>query len=267
MSINIEKILISNDLHPLPEVELVQSLLFEGLSEDPSPPTSVYEDYLKSDFILTSEDHGTIRISSEAGRYRCSMVLKTLLSKYFAEGLTFKEYWIVLELAAYLQGNRPLLGIKDDYERHIVFISMLILKYGQIQGFRQFELLPIQKILESENLLVKVTNPRTYQSLKEHWHWSRIVKVTIVPVDSRFLERNDRTKRYDSYTKGYGEGSSRAFRNRDPRADLVDEFYDQDQLKDFTKFDEIIFSIVSKILHFVVARKFLRGPDDWGRYY
>jgi hypothetical protein len=264
MDINIEKILIPNSDLRFPEVKLEPEVLPPGLSDDPSHIQKVYEEYLTSDFILTSEDHGTIRIKNEAGRYRVSMVIKTLEAKYFAKGLGFKEYWILLELASYIQGNKAFWEIKDEYERHLVFIAMLILRYGKISGFREQELVDLKLLLDYPELKVKVTNPRIYDSLKENWHWSRIVIVSIVPVDSQFLVRDNRGERYNSYTKGYGEGSSRARIGKTPvSAELDGEDFDEKRRSLYD--DHLLHHIFIKLIHMIFGRKHL--GDSTGSYF
>lgn len=265
MDIKIEKILIPNSDLRFPEVKPEIGDLPPGLSDDPSRFQRMWEEYLSSNFILSSEDHGTIIIKNEAGRYRVSMVIKTLLAKYFAEsGLGFKEYWILLELSSYLQGLKPIWEIKDEHERHLLFISNLILKYGKIQGFRAYELLDLRELLDDSSLKVKVTNPRVYGSLKEHWHWTRIVIVKIVPVDSRFLERQDYTERYNSYTKGYGEGSSRARKGKTPiSAELDGEDFDEKRRSLYD--DHLLHHIFSLLIHRIFGKEFWK--DDKTRFY
>jgi hypothetical protein len=265
MEINIEKIFIPNSDPAFPEVKAKDSSLPLGLSDDPSHIQKIYEEYLTSDFILMSEDHGTIKIKNEAGRYRVSMVIKTLLAKYFAcEGLSFKEYWILFELASYLQGNKPPWALKDDYERHVVFISILVLKYGRIRGFREHELIDIKELLDEDPLLVKVTSPRVYASLKEHWHWSRIVEVKIVPVDSQFLTRNDHSERYNSYTRGYGEGSSRAQKGKTRISAELDG--EDSEPKRRSLFDDsLLEQIFTKLVHRIFGKNYL--GDERNRYF
>ena len=264
MDIKIEKILIPNSDLRFPEVKPEIGDLPPGLSDDPSHISKEWEEYLMDNFILTSEDHGTIIIKNEAGRYRVSMVIKTLLAKYFASGLGFKEYWILLELGSYLQRNVPIWEVKDEYERHLLFISNLILKYGRIRGVRAQELLNIKKLLEDSELKVKVTNPRVYGSLKEHWHWSKIVSIRIVPVDSRFLERKEFSNRYNSYTRGYGEGSSRARKGKTPiSAELDGENID---IKRRSLYDDnLLFQIFSLLIHRIFGKNFWN--DDEARFY
>jgi len=264
MEINIEKILIPNSDLQFPKVLIEPEVLPPGLSDDPSHIQKIYEEYLTSDFLLTSEDHGTINIKNEAGRYRVSMVVKTLLAKYFAVGLGFKEYWILLELASYLQGNKLIFEVKDDYERHCLFIAALILRYGRIRGFRELELVDLRQLLDYPELKVKVTNPRVYDSLKEHWHWSRIVSVKIVPVNSRFLERNDRTEKYDSYTRGYGEGSSRARIGKTPVSTELDGEKSEKTRRSLFD-DHLLFHIFTKLIHQIFGKN-TKG-DDSGRYF
>lgn len=229
---------------------------FMGLMGDPSQSDLLWEEYLlESDFILSSEDHGTIRIKNEAGRYRVSMVMKTLISKYFSDGkgLSFKEYWILLELLNSIRGTKHIFEIKDEYERHLSYIATLILKYGKIRGFRLEEQVDLVRLIElNPDLKVKVTNPRIYHSLKEHWHWSRIIIVSIVPVDSRFLERMDHSKKYDSYTKGYGEGSHRAHESKTPfSAELDGE--DTDLIVSPSD-DPILFRIFNILVHWIYRK-------------
>jgi len=266
MELKIEKILIPNsDLH-FPEKKVEDTVLLLGLSDDPSHNPKVKEDYLSAiDFSLTSEDHGTIRIKNEAGRYRVSMVIKTLLAKYFAEkGLSFKEYWILLELCTWIQGSKPIWEIKDKFERHLVFISTLILKYGRIQGFRPIELVDLQDLLDKSSLSVKVTNPRIYASLKEFWHYSRIVEISIVPVDSRFLERRNNSKRYESYTKGYGEGSSRAQKGKTAiSAELDGEDFDEKRRSLFD--DHQLHLVFTRLVHWILGKR-TKG-DNSGDFY
>lgn len=225
MKRSIEKIELSNgdtDFLDLQKEERVSTLSLMG---DPSHSDLLWEDYLSdSDLLLTSEDHGTIRISSEAGRYRVSMVMKTLVAKYFAlGGLGIKEYWILFELLESIRGSKHIFEIKDEYERHIAYISLLILKYGKINGLRFKEQVDIRQLLDlCPELKVKVTSPRIYHSLKIHWHWSRIITISIVPVDFSILVRNDHTTKYDSYTRGYGEGSHRAQCGKTPFSSELD---------------------------------------------
>jgi hypothetical protein len=255
MSITIEKIDISNSDLRFPEVKIENQAFPLGLSDDPSHNQVLWEEYLTSDFILTSEDHGTIRIKNEAGRYRVCMVIKCLEAKYFAVGLTFKEYWILLELCSYIQGNNPLFEIKDEYERHLTFIGVLILRYGKILGFRNTELVDLRVLLDYPELKVKVTNSRVYDSLKQHWHYSRIVEVRVEPVDSRFLERRDHTERYSSYTKGYGEGSSRAQKGKTPISFELDG--ENIEVKRRSLFDDsILHHIFTKLSHWIFGKNY-----------
>lgn len=263
MNMLIEKINISNsDLH-FPKVKVEPEVLPPGLIDDPSHDQKVWEEYLSSDFILTSEDHGTIRIKNEAGRYMVGMTIKCLLAKYFAEELSFKEYWILLELGSYLQGNKPVWEVKDEHERHLLFIVLLVLKYGKIRGFRKQELVNLKVILDYPGLRVRVTNPRVYASLKQHWHYSRIVEIRIEPVNSRFLERRDHTERYNSYTKGYGEGSSRARNGKTPVSTELDG-EDVDNIRRSPFDDSLLHHIFTKLLHWIFGTP---GGNDRERFF
>lgn len=266
MELKIEKILIPNSDPQFPDKKVEETVSLLGLSDDPSHTQLYEEDYLTAvDFSLTSEDHGTIRIKNEAGRYRVSMVIKTLLAKYFATtGLSFKEYWILLELCNWIQGSKTVFEIKDEYERHLVFIAILVLKYGRIQGFRNIELVDLRTLLDKSPLVVKVTNPRIYDSLKEYWHFSRIVEIKIVPVDSQFLERRNNGKRYDSYTKGYGEGSSRAQKGKTAfSAELDGEDYESNRRSLFD--DQRLHHVFTKLIHWILGNR-AKG-DETGDFY
>lgn len=264
MEIKIEKILIPDSDLRFPVVEPETVVHPPGLSDDPSHTLKEWEEYLSSDFLLTSEDHGTISIKNEAGRYQVSMTIKTLLAKYFAEGLGFKEYWILLELTSYLQGLKQIGEIKDEYERHIVFISYLILRYGSIRGFRKKELVDLRHLLETCPLTVKVHDKRIFYSLKEHWDWSRIVIVRIVPVDSQFLERNDRTERYNSYTRGYGEGSSRARIGKTPVSSELDG--EDSDIKRRSLFDDnLLYYFFVYLVHRILGKDY--DPDEKTRFF
>lgn len=170
----------------------------------------------------------TVRPKVELTRYQISMLLEVKCYEFHELGFRFID-WITLEwLFSKLLGSRKVWEIRDKYERRVLTLANIILLTTQNSWLQMEDRaeLPnlIREYISTSGLMI---SERTFWSRIDYWRPEKFLEVRAVRLDV-FLEREDRTIRYSSYTKGYGE-SSRMGRRQKTRPSTELDGEDEEQ--------------------------------------
>jgi hypothetical protein len=185
------------------------------------PPTLQVEGVEKYQQILSLDVNITIRSKVQLTRRQATILSGQALFEVLHFGLTLGD-WMVLEfLYNFLIGQKPdFLKVKDPKELEILALLKIILLSGTWLGLEGKVEIPedIQFLLRSSRW---IPNERTYHSRKQLFDLKKYLQVRIVSVDD-LMTRSSDTKRYSSYCKGYGEGSSSGRREKTPPSAELD---------------------------------------------
>jgi hypothetical protein len=122
-------------------------------------------------------------------------------------GMDFTGYIAVEFLVSYLlRGKQDPLEIIEEKDRQACLLGILILANHRGDWMTLGERIKIspavtQEISDSGWL----PDQRTYNSWKQYWNPRQFIEILTVPLEL-YNERDNRALRYDSYTKGYGNG-------------------------------------------------------------
>lgn len=173
----------------------------------------------------------TVRPKVELTQFQCSMLLEIKCFEVYKTGIDFVN-WLTLEyLFSRLLGSKKVWEIRDIKQRRVLTLANLILLTTQNSWLSLGEKTDLPKMisnyLEESGLL---PSERTFFSRIEYWRPEKFLEVRAVPLDV-FLTREERTSRYSSYTKGYGESSrlGRRLKTR-PSAELDGEDEDRPEV-------------------------------------
>lgn len=169
------------------------------------------EEYLNDLSSFSQVYHLTAKfLVVEMTRRDVSLLLGMLNYLSCRDGVNLPMYLAMDFLVNYLAKKSDPLLIKDELERLTVMSTLSILSDLKGQELRlvdQSYLKP--STVEELQSLGLIMSTRAFGSRIVRWRPDRFLKISAVPVDD-ILKRNSGTKRYDSYTKGYGEGSGSA---------------------------------------------------------
>lgn len=154
-------------------------------------------------------------VNSQLSQRDLSLLLDVLNYQVSNFGCNFSMYLALSELYLRLTLGRDPQEISDGRIRLTVTVSHIILKSFQGQDFGLFFKETLLLNTEIRNTIAPyLMSKRTYGSRYRTWRPERLIRIRAVPVDTIF-ERSSRTsKRYSSYTKGYGESHGNAHRQR-----------------------------------------------------
>lgn len=178
------------------------------LPSDYSPPNlnveGVRRDLILSDLV---DYQLTVRPKVELTRYQVSMLLEMACWEVVRGGIDFIGWLTIEYLTTRLQGSKKIWEIREPTERRVCTLSTVILVSTQNSWMN---LLERERLSESLLSFIKdsalLSPDRSLQSRKEFWYPAKFLEVKTVRLDV-FLEREQRSVRYSSYTKGYGESS------------------------------------------------------------
>lgn len=150
----------------------------------------------------------TVQITNKSlTRKHLRMVLDVLLYEIVKRGATLQEMLFLVHLYQLLIGSKDYpVELNDEHERRLCLLSEIIIK--ALSG-KDLETDKGRQVVEdslSRELIDSgfIMNERTYQSRRGHWDPAKWMKIRAVGLDS-FIERSEKTERYSSYCKGYGE--------------------------------------------------------------
>jgi len=180
----------------------------------------------KEDFSsIQSAFYLTVRIqNSQLTRKHFRLILDVLIFEAVNEGVDFYRYLLLEQLLTILFGSKlDPLDLSNEHERRVVILTQIILR--SLAG-KEFSPDMVEKVQIEENLKKELQQEqllmshRSYMSRRVHWSAETYLKIQAVRIES-FLERNKRSSRYSSYTKGYGESHPSAhFKRTSPSAEL-----------------------------------------------
>lgn len=147
---------------------------------------------------------------SEIQRREVSLLLAVLNYEAVNFGVRFQDYLCIEHCVNYLIGSKgDPWEIRDNKERVSTLTSLVILKNlrGQtlVLDDRQSLDKETQEYVSKDLLLTS----RQYGSVRQNYNVSRYLTLRAVPLET-FMEREDKSVRYDSYCKGYKDGGSAA---------------------------------------------------------
>lgn len=158
--------------------------------------------------LITLMFHWTVRFKViEMNKRKAAILLKVLMYDFLAHGLDLSGYIAAEFLVHYIMGGKlDPLEIYDERDRQAALLGNLIL--ASIRGTwmsldERIKLPPtvIQGILDSGWMPDK----RTWSSWKQFYNVRSFIEILTVPLE-QYNEREIDTSRYNSYTKGYGNG-------------------------------------------------------------
>jgi len=178
------------------------------LPSDYSPPIQVVGGVRRESKLSELSDYQlTVRPKVELTRYQVSMLLEVACWEVVRGGIDFIGWLTIEYLTTRLQGSKKIWEVRESTERRVLTLSTMILLSTQNSWMNllERESLPqsLLTYLEDSDLL---SSDRTLQSRKDFWYPAKFLEVKTVRLDV-FLERENRSVRYSSYTKGYGESS------------------------------------------------------------
>jgi len=177
-------------------------------SDDSPPITSVKEE--ESDRVLAQlsmERQITVRPRITLSRRQASLFLSVLNYQIVNFGINLSMYLTVEYLMSFLLGSKTdPLEIKDEKERLSVMLSYILLLdfYGEFLPLDGYYVLSedIRQAILKNNLVV---NKRIAGGRLSHYRPEVYFEVRAEVLDSKFERSKNNSKRYSSYTKGYGE--------------------------------------------------------------
>jgi hypothetical protein len=192
-----------------------QNLSTSRISE-PSPKPEEENQSMRELGSYLTEYHLTARFRyTEMGRREASLLLSILNYQSVHFGVNFEMYLSIDFLSSFLMGSKlNVTEIRNDWERVTVWSSLLILKDLEHEFITFSDRMVLRERTRKRILSSKlVMDKREYGSRFSKWRPEQFIELRAVPVDL-FIERNRNSQRYDSYTKGYGEGSGSARRKK-----------------------------------------------------
>jgi len=152
--------------------------------------------------------HWTVRFKViEMTKKKAAILLKILSVGLLSSGVDFSGYIAVEFLTAYLKsGKLSSLDIVEEKDRQACLLGELILcsvRGDWISLGERIKIPPsvIQEIINTGWLPDK----RTFGSWKAYYNVRSFIEIHTVPLEN-YNERDTSTIRYNSYTKGYGNG-------------------------------------------------------------
>lgn len=187
------------------------------------PPTLEVEGVEKYQKIQSLDVSLTIRTKVELTRRQATLLAGQAIFEIISEGITLGDWMVIEFLYGFLLGQKQdFLRVKNSKELEILALLKLVLLSGTWIGLEGKSQLPddIKFLLSNSQW---IPSERTYFSRKKSFELKKFLEVRIVSTDD-LMTRSSGTKRYSSYCKGYGEGSSRARREKTlPSAELDGE--------------------------------------------
>jgi len=189
-----------------PPIDRRGNLASARLPSDRSPTNLRVEGTDEKINSLTSIDYQlTVRQKVELTRYQVSMLLDIAIFDAVNLGVNMTD-WIVIEwLFSKLLGSKKVWEVRDQRERRVLLSANLVL-LATTNSWLDFE--DKEKLSDSICLYLidndLLANERTMASRKDYWKASKFLSVRAVRLDV-FMERESKSVRYSSYTKGYGE--------------------------------------------------------------
>lgn len=202
------------------------------LPSDYSPPISIVGGVRRESDLSDLIDYQlTVRPKVELNRYQISMLLEVACWEAIKGGIDFIGWLTIEYLNSRLLGSKKVWEIREKQERRVLTLSSMILLSTQNSWMNLLERTDLNEnllaYLEDSNL---ISTDRTLQSRKDFWYPSKFLEVKTVRLDV-FLERERDSKRYSSYTKGYGESSRMGRRQKTrPSAELDGEEEDRPEV-------------------------------------
>lgn len=157
--------------------------------------------------LITYMFHWTVRFKvTEMNKKKAAILLKVLMIDFCQHGLDFSGYIAAEFLVHYLVGSKDPFEILDERDRQAGLLGILII--SSIRGTwmtldERIKIPPaiIQEIFDSGWM----PNQRTWNSWKQFYNVRSFIEILTVPLET-YNERETGNSRYNSYTKGYGNG-------------------------------------------------------------
>lgn len=196
---------------------------------------------LNEDLAMISTDFQlTARLKISLERRLRSLLLEVLLYQAIHFGVNFKMY-LSMEflLSSLIGGKLDPRDLKDPNERRVCSLTYQVL--GLLRknylSFDELDLIP-KRVCQEIISRKLVMDSRTYSSRFQHFRPERFLEVRAVPLESIMERSKGTSKRYSSYTKGYGESHPSAHRqSTKPSAELDGE--DSDRVQELSLKDLI----------------------------
>lgn len=172
-------------------------------------PTNPSVGGVRNDFSLNEliDYQLTVRPKVELTRYQMSMLLEIACWEVMKSGIDFVGWLTIEYLTSRLQGSKKIWEIREETERRVLTLSTMILLSSQNTWMNLLERTPLpESLLSYLKDSGLISSDRTLHSRKDFWYPAKFLEVKTVRLDV-FMEREGRSVRYSSYTKGYGESS------------------------------------------------------------
>lgn len=208
--------------HPDSEAQILQDLTETQTSISESHGMALNrpfgaEESIENNFAQSNiEFHLTISTEIDLTPRQMSLLLDVLNYQAVRFGVTFNMVLAMWELYFRLLGNKKSASwISDGKIKVTVSVTEIILrtmKHLQV-SLSPGDFYHIPKTVK-DILQPGLMSSRTYGSRFKSWRPEKYLRVRIVPVEVRFLERRNNSQPYSSYCKGYGESHPSAHRQK-----------------------------------------------------
>jgi hypothetical protein len=192
-------------------------------SDDSLPSSSKEEDSNRVFSQLTMDRQITVRPRINLSRREASLFLSVLNFQVVNFGMSLSMYLTIEYLMSYLLGDKlDPIEIKDEKERLSVMLSFILLLdyYGEFIPLDGYLVLSedLKQTILKNNLVI---SKRVAGGRLSHYRPERFFEVRAEVLESKFERSKNNSKRYSSYTKGYGESHPSTHRSKTrPSAEL-----------------------------------------------
>lgn len=183
-----------------------------------SPSPKVQKGNRWNEESLTLDIHLTVRRKVQISRRKLTLLAAMKVREVLLFGIDLGEYILLEYLLNSLVGSRKTLELKEEREKETSLVIQLVLQSSR-PSFEKKEIPEdVRSFAESSKW---IPNKRSYYSWRENLVFDKYLTVETVPVESVF-ERSLGSKRYSSYTKGYGETGPDGHKKRTPPSAELD---------------------------------------------
>lgn len=203
-----------------------------------SNPSQKEEERTELPLDFSLDFHLTVGTQQTLTRTQTGLLLDILNYQVCHFGINF-GMWLGLEyLMSSLLGQKTHpLEVKDKNIRRVTFVSYIILSsVGESDLYLEERRILPDQILSKLNQNNMLMSKRTYGSRFNLYQPERLLKISAVPVVSRFDRIKGNSERYSSYCKGYGESHPSAHKKKTKPSFELDG---ETEEKDFIRLDEI----------------------------
>lgn len=149
--------------------------------------------------------HMTVRNKVKIERRKLNLLSAGKVKEICLKGYNLFDYIFVEHLLNLLLGSHQPLEVKEEKEKEISLILMLLLRVMKSPEEERKEIpQDVKEFIESSRW---IPNTRTFGSWKETLKFDLYLEIRTVPVEQVFERASNGSIRYSSYCKGYGESS------------------------------------------------------------